>query len=30
MAEDFDIIKEASLHHFSDAPLEGYGQSTYL
>ena len=27
--EDFDIIKEASLHHFSDAS-EGYGQSTYL
>ena len=28
--EGFGIIKEASLHHFSDASEEGYGQSTYL
>ena len=28
--EGFRIIKEASLHHFSDASEEGYGQSTYL
>ena len=27
--EGFGIIKEASLHHFSDRS-EGYGQSTYL
>ena len=27
--EGFGIIKEASLHHFSDAS-EGYRQSTYL
>ena len=27
--ESFSIIKEASLHHFSDAS-EGHGQSTYL
>ena len=28
--EGFGIIKEASLHHFSDASEECYGQSTYL
>ena len=28
--EGFGIIKEASLHHFSDASEEGYEQSTYL
>ena len=28
--EGFRIIKEASLHHFSDASEEGYEQSTYL
>ena len=26
--EGFGIIKEASLHHFSDASEEAYGQST--
>ena len=28
--EGFDIIKESSLHHFSDTSEEGYGQSSYL
>ena len=28
--EGFGIIKEVSLHYFSDASEEGYGQSTYL
>ena len=26
--EGLSVIKEASLHHFSDASQEGYGQST--
>ena len=29
-ARGLGIIKKASLHHFSDASEEGYGQSTYL
>ena len=29
-SEGFGIIKEESLHHFSDASEEGYGQSKYL
>ena len=28
--ESIGIIKEPSLHHFSDASEEGYGQPTYL
>ena len=28
--DGFGIIKKTSLHHFSDASEEGYGQSTYL
>ena len=28
--EGFRIIKEASLHHFSDVSEEGYGLSRYL
>ena len=28
--EGLGVIKEALLHHFSDASEEGYGQSTYL
>ena len=28
--EGFDIIKEASIHNFSDASEESYGESTYL
>ena len=28
--EGFGIIKKTSLHHFSEASEQGYGQSTYL